>query len=168
MAGILRQHLAPRAGRVSLVDLDLPGITLSDIDLSGAEISGSRLTAASFRRVSFAGAQLYMSFLDRASFEACDFTGASVMNCVFGGSLLHDCTFVDCEIVQGNFLGIHGLRTVFDHSNLYGSRFIASVLEAVSMRDCNLTRTTFDAAHRPSVDFHSSNTNEALFQEPLS
>jgi uncharacterized protein YjbI with pentapeptide repeats len=151
-----------------MVDLDLPGISLADADLSGAEIAGCRLTAATFQRVSFTGAQIQMSFLDRAVFSECDFSGAAILNCVFAGSQIHDCIFIDCEIVQANFLGIHGLRTTFDHSNLYGSRFLASVMEKVSMKDCNLTRTFFDAAHRPGVDFHSSNTNEAMFQEPLS
>jgi uncharacterized protein YjbI with pentapeptide repeats len=166
LAGLLRGLLQHPPQR--LVDLDLPGISIADADLRGAEIAGCRLTAATFQRVSFIGAQFQMSFLDRAVFSKCDFSGAAILNCVFAGSQLHDCIFIDCEIVQANFLGIHGLRTVFDHSNLYGSRFLASVLENVSMKDCNLTRTFFDAAHRPAVDFHSSNTNEATFQEPLS
>jgi uncharacterized protein YjbI with pentapeptide repeats len=80
---------------------------------------------------------------------------------------LSGCSFVDCEIVQVNFLGIRCVRTGFDHSNLYGSRFVGSLMEAVSMKDCNLTRTTFDVGHRTAVDFHSSNTNEATFLEPV-
>ena len=60
------------------------------------------------------------------------------------------------------------MRAIFDHSNLYGSRFVASLLESVTMKDCNLMRASFDAAHRTAVDFRSSNTNEATFLELLS
>ena len=68
-------------------------------------------------------------------------------------------------IIQGNFLGIRGVALSFDHSDLYGSRFVGSLLEKVTMRDCNLTRSSFDESHRGVVDFRSSNTNEALFIE---
>ena len=67
--------------------------------------------------------------------------------------------------MQVNFLGIAGSNLRFDHSNLYGSRFTAAVLSAASMRDCNLTRATFDVPHRTGVDFHSSNLSEAVFEE---
>jgi uncharacterized protein YjbI with pentapeptide repeats len=150
-----------------LRDLDLPGIIVSDVDLSAAEISGCRFTAATFLRVKFGGAQIQLSFLDRATFTECDFSGANIQNSVLAGSLLSGCSFVDCEIVQVNFLGIRCVRTGFDHSDLYGSRFVGSLLEQVSMKDCNLTRTTFDVGHRTVVDFHSSNTNEASFLEPV-
>jgi uncharacterized protein YjbI with pentapeptide repeats len=129
------------------------------------EMHGCRLTAATLVRVKLAGAQIHLSFLDRATIVACDATGATFQNAVFAGSELVDSTFVECEIVQSNFLGIHAVRTRFDHSNLYGSRFIGSVLEEVSMRDCSLMRALFDAGHRASVDFTTSNTNEALFLE---
>ncbi len=69
------------------------------------------------------------------------------------------------ELVQVNYLGIRGVRTVFDHSNLYGSRFVGSWLEKVSMRDCNLKRAFFDLSHRQTVDFRTSNTEEASFLE---
>ena len=88
-----------------------------------------------------------------------------MQNSVFAGSRLARCAFQDSEIIQVNFLGIQGERIRFDHSNLYGSRFIGAVLESVSMRDCNLTRTFFDIQHRGTVDFHSSNTAEAVFQD---
>ena len=163
-------HVATFFGRPGerrpLVDLDLPGIRIEDADLSGAEISGCRLTAGTFVRVSFRGAQIALSFLDRATFEDCDVSGASLVNVVMAGSTMTDCSFADGEIAHVNFLGIHAMRTGFDHSNLYGSRFIGALLEEVSMKDCNCTRAWFDAAHRDAVDFRSSNTNEALFQEP--
>jgi uncharacterized protein YjbI with pentapeptide repeats len=149
-----------------LRDLDLPGIIMKDVDLSGADISGCRFTAATFHRVKLGGAQIQLSFLDRATFTECDFSGANIHNSVLAGSLITGCTFVDCEIVQVNFLGVRCVQTGFDHSDLYGSRFVASLMEQVSMKDCNLTRTTFDAGHRATVDFRSSNTNEAAFLEP--
>jgi uncharacterized protein YjbI with pentapeptide repeats len=157
--------MAPRNGRIVLEDLDLAGVRLQDLDLSGALVSGCRLTASTFLRVKLAGCQVSLSFLDRATFEDCDFSGASVQNSVFAGSRLAGCSFEDCEIVQVNFLGIQAERVRFDHSNLYGSRFIGALLVSVSMRDCNLTRTYFDLPHRDGVDYRSSNTNEALFQE---
>jgi uncharacterized protein YjbI with pentapeptide repeats len=170
-------HLPDAAGHVAsffrrtdaaptLRDLDLTGILLEEADLGGAEIGGCRFTAATFRRVSFRGAQIALSFLDRATFDHCDFSGASLLNVVIAGSQLEDCSFVESEVVQVNFLGVSAVRTAFDHSNLYGSRFIGSVLEGVSMKDCNCTRASFDAAHRGVVDFRSSNTNEAYFQGP--
>jgi uncharacterized protein YjbI with pentapeptide repeats len=165
--GLLRSLPREKPARTIFADLDLAGVTLTDLPLDGAEIGGCRFTAATFERVSFCGAQLSLSFFDRGTFIGCDFSGATIMNCVFAGSELRDCRFEDCEIVQVNFLGIHGRRTPFDHSNLYGSRFVGSVLEEVSMRDCNLTRTFFDASHQAVVDFRSSNTAEAAFQEPL-
>jgi uncharacterized protein YjbI with pentapeptide repeats len=161
--GLLRSLGSPAALR----DLDLPGIILTDVDLSAAEISGCRFTAATFLRVKFGGAQIQLSFLDRATFTECDFSGANIQNSVLAGSMLTGCSFVDCEIVQANFLGIRCVRTGFDHSDLYGSRFVGSLMEQVSMKDCNLTRTTFDEGHRTGVDFRSSNTNEAVFLEPV-
>jgi uncharacterized protein YjbI with pentapeptide repeats len=163
------QHVAAllqrKDGALSLRDLDLVGVRVEDADLSGADISGCRLTAATFVRVSFKSARIDLSFLDRAVFEDCDFSQGVMQNSVFAGSRLRNCSFQDSEIVQVNFLGIQGEGVRFDHSNLYGSRFIGAVLESVTMRDCNLTRTFFDAGHRNAVDFHSSNTNEAAFQE---
>jgi uncharacterized protein YjbI with pentapeptide repeats len=161
VAGLVRRV----GGNVILRDLDLAGIRLEDVDLSHAEISGCRLTAATFVRVKLASARIHLSFLDRATFEDCDFSQAVMQNSVFAGSRLLGCDLQDSEIVQVNFLGIQGTRIRFDHSNLYGSRFIGAVLESVSMRDCNLTRTFFDLPHRDAVDFHSSNTAEAVFQE---
>lgn len=163
VAGIL----GPDGGGRVLRDLDLAGIRLEDSNLAGAEITGCRLTAATFVRVTFASARIHLSFLDRATFEDCDFSGAVMQNSVFAGSRLVGCGFQDSEIIQVNFLGIQGTRIRFDHSNLYGSRFIGAVLESVSMRDCNLTRTFFDPVHRDGVDFRSSNTAEAVFQELL-
>jgi uncharacterized protein YjbI with pentapeptide repeats len=160
--------LQRKGGELILRDLDLPGIRMEDADLSRADISGCRLTAATFVRVKLSLARIYLSFLDRATFEDCDFSGAALQNSVFAGSRLLGCSFQDCEIVQVNFLGIQGERVRFDHSNLYGSRFIGAILEEVSIRDCNLTRTYFDFPHKSAVDFHSSNTNEAVFQEPPS
>lgn len=165
----LEQHVAAllqrRNGEINLRDLDLAGVRIEDADLSGADISGCRLTAATFVRVNLTSARIHLSFLDRATFEDCDFSKTFMQNSVFAGSRLLGCSFQDSEIVQVNFLGIHGERIRFDHSNLYGSRFIGSVLASVSMRDCNLTRTFFDQPHRDAIDFHSSNTNEAVFQE---
>jgi uncharacterized protein YjbI with pentapeptide repeats len=157
-----------KEGGLVLHDLDLPGIRIQDVDLSHAEISGCRLTAATFVRVKLSQALISLSFLDRATFEECDFSGAALQNSVMAGSRLTGCSFQDCEVVQVSFLGIKGERVRFDHSNLYGSRFIGALLETVSMRDCNLTRTYFDFPHRKAIDFHSSNTNEAQFMEPLS
>jgi uncharacterized protein YjbI with pentapeptide repeats len=162
----VRTLLRPREGRIVLEDLDLPGVRIEDADLSRAVISGCRLTAATLVRVKLAGAQILLSFLDRAGIEDCDFSGATLQNSVLAGSQLIGCSFEDCEIVQVNFLGIEGERLRFDHSNLYGSRFIGAVLGSVSMRDCNLTRAAFDLMHRDLIDFHSSNTAEATFQEP--
>jgi len=90
-----------------------------------------------------------------------------MQNSVYAGSTISGCSFVDSEIVQVNFLGVRCVRTRFDHSDLYGSRFVGSIMEVVSMKDCNLTRTTFDEGHRTVVDFHSSNTNETIFLEPV-
>ncbi len=148
-----------------LRDLDLAGITIQDEDLSGLQISGCRLTAATLTRVKLAGAFIQLSFLDRATLRECDVTRVSIINAVFAGSRVENCPFEDSEIIQGNFLGIRGVAVSFDHSDLYGSRFIGSWLDKVSMRDCNLTRAHFDSAHRAVVDFHMSNTNEALFIE---
>ena len=159
--GLLRSLGSP----ASLDDLDLPGVIVSDVDLSAAEISGCRFTAATFLRVRFSGAQVHLSFLDRATFTDCDFSGANIKNSVLAGSTVTGCSFTDCEIVQVNFLGIRCERSIFDHSDLYGSRFVGSLMEGVSMKDCNLTRTTFDAGHRTAVDFRSSNINEATFLE---
>jgi uncharacterized protein YjbI with pentapeptide repeats len=164
VAGLLER----KGGELILRDLDLPGVRIEDADLSRADISGCRLTAATFVRVKLSAARLSLSFLDRATFEDCDFSGAALQNSVFAGSRLTRCSFQDCEIIQVNFLGIKGDCVQFDHSNLYGSRFIGALLEMVSMRDCNLTRTYFDLPHKAAIDFHSSNTNEAVFQEPLS
>jgi len=161
VAALLRRE----SGEICLRDLDLPGIRIEDADLSGADISGCRLTAVTFVRVKLSSARIHLSFLDRATFEDCDFSETVIQNSVFAGSRLLGCSFQDSEIVQVNFLGIQGERTRFDHSNLYGSRFIAAVLESVSMRDCNLTRAYFDRPHRDAVDFGSSNTNEAVFLE---
>jgi len=157
--------LQPRDGAIVLRDMDLPGVQLEDVDLSGADISGCRLTAATFVRVKLSSAQIRLSFLDRATFEDCDFGGSVLLNSVFAGSRLFGCSFENCEIIQVNFLGIHGETLKFDHSNLYGTRFIGAYLTGVSMRDCNLTRTFFDMPHKDTVDFRSSNTNEAAFQE---
>jgi fluoroquinolone resistance protein len=164
--GHVRALLRSFGSPASLRDLDLPGIIVSDADLSAAEISGCRFTAATFLRVKFTGAQITLSFLDRATFTECDFSGASIQNSVVAGSSVTGCSFMNCEIVQVNFLGIRCVHTGFDHSDLYGSRFVGSLMEVVSMKDCNLTRTTFDESHRTAVDFHSSNTNEATFVEP--
>ena len=161
--GLLRSLGSP----ASLHDLDLPGIIISDVDLGAAEISGCRFTAATFLRVTFNRAQIQLSFLDRATFTECDFSGANIKNSVLAGSTVTGCSFVDCEIVQVNFLGIRCERTGFDHSDLYGSRFVGSLMQEVSMKDCNLTRTTFDEVHRTAVDFRSSNINEATFLEPM-
>jgi uncharacterized protein YjbI with pentapeptide repeats len=165
-AGHVASLFTPRDGPLTLRDLDLPGIRIEDADLGRAEISGCRFTAATFLRVSFRNAQIALSFLDRATFDHCDFSGASLLNVVMAGSQIEDCSFVDSEVVQVNFLGISASRTAFDHSNLYGSRFIGSLLEGISMKDCNCTRAFFDESHRAVVDFRSSNTNEAYFQGP--
>ncbi len=156
-----------RAARsvAGLRDLDLTGATLENEDLGGMEISGCRLTAASFTRVRFCAAVIQLSFLDRANLRDCDFSGVNIQNSVFAGSTIERCRFADSEIIQANFLGISGTDISFDHSDLYGSRFIGSWLEKVSMRDCNLTRAHFDSAHRGVVDFHLSNINEAVFIE---
>jgi len=148
-----------------LRDLDLAGAHIEDMDLSGVQMHGCRLTAATLARVALRGAQIHLSFLDRATFESCDATGGNYLNSVFAGCELVDCIFAESEIVQCNFLGIRAVRTRFDHSNLYGSRFVGSILEEVSMRDCSLMRTLFDAGHRAAVDFKSSNPNEAVFLE---
>lgn len=149
----------------SLRDMDLVGITVVDADLSGVEISGCRLTAASLTRVVFTRSSIQLTFFDRASIRECSFSGSTIINSVFGGSLLEECSFEDCELVQGNFLGIRGIGVRFDHSNLYGSRFVGAWLERVSMKDCNVTRVHFDAAHRAAVELRSSNTAEAVFLE---
>jgi len=167
VAAHVQRLIAGTGGRIVLRDLDLTGIRLTDTNFTDAELTGCRFTAATFVGVTFRDAQIHLSFLDRATFEHCDFTGATLQNAVCAGSEFLDCTFCDCEVVQTNFLGIHGVGTSFDHSNLYGSRFVGSVLERVSMRDCNLTRAYFDLPHRESVDFRSSNTNEAVYVEPL-
>jgi uncharacterized protein YjbI with pentapeptide repeats len=164
-AELVARLLQPRHGALILKDLDLPGVRIQDLDLSSADISGCRLTAATFVRVKLSSAQVHLSFLDRATFEDCDFSGSVMQNSVFAGSRLLRCSFQECEIVQVNFLGVQGESLKFDHSNLYGSRFIGALLQEVSMRDCNLTRTFFDIPHRDSIDFRSSNTNEAVFQE---
>ncbi len=158
----VRSILQP--GRV-VRDLDLAGARIEDVDLSGVQLYGCRLTAATMARVILRGAQIHLSFLDRATFTSCDATGGNFLNSVFAGCELLDCTFAECEIVQCNFLGIRAVRTQFDHSNLYGSRFVGSILQEVGMRDCSLMRTLFDAGHRAIVDFRSSNPNEAVFLE---
>ena len=165
--GHVRALLRSLGSPASLRDLDLPGTIISDADLSAAEISGCRFTAATFLRVKFGGAHMQLSFLDRATFTDCDFSGANMQNSVLAGSTVTRCNFVDCELVQVNFLGIRCVRTSFDHSDLYASRFVGSLMEGVSMKDCNLTRTTFDESHRTVVDFRTSNTNEAMFLEPV-
>jgi uncharacterized protein YjbI with pentapeptide repeats len=161
----VKEILRAARSAASLRDLDLTGAIFEDEDLGGMEISGCRLTAASFTRVRFCGAFIQLSFLDRATLRDCDFSGVGVQNAVFAGSTIEGCRFTDSEIILGNFLGISGTDIAFDHSDLYGSRFIGSWLEKVSMRDCNLTRAHFDSAHRAIVDFHLSNTNEAVFIE---
>ncbi len=164
-AAHLRELL--REARISsgLRDLDLTGITLIDEDLAGLEIAGCRLTACTLTRVRLRGAAIQLSFLDRATIRECDFSQANIVNSVFAGSRIEGCAFTDSEIIQTNFLGISGSAVSFDHSDLYGSRFIGSVFERASMRDCNLMRAHFDAAHQTTVDFHLSNTNEAVFIE---
>jgi len=147
-------------------DLDLVGIAVEDEDLSGIEISGCRLTAATLTRVRFSHAAIHLSFLDRATLRVCDFSRVNIVNSVLAGSQIEKCIFTDSEIIQGNFLGISGVSVTFDHSDLYGCRFIGSWMEKVSMRDCNLTRAHFDSTHRAVIDFHLSNTNEAVFLEP--
>jgi len=146
-------------------DLDLAGITLEDEDLSGIDISGCRLTAANFARVRFSRTKIYLSFLDRTAMLECDFSGVNIVNSVLAGSRIENCPFTDSEIIQGNFLGISGVSVTFDHSDLYGCRFIGSWMKNVSMRDCNVTRAYFDSSHRTVIDFHLSNTNEAVFLE---
>jgi uncharacterized protein YjbI with pentapeptide repeats len=165
VTGHVKEILRIARGSSALRDLDLAGATLVDEDLSGLEISGCRLTAASFTRVRFAHASFQLSFLDRATLRECDLSGVNILNAVFAGSAIEYCPFTDSEIMQGNFLGIRGIGLSFDHSDLYGSRFIGSWLENISMRDCNLTRAHFDSAHRAVIDFHLSNTNEAVFIE---
>lgn len=164
-AAHVKKILSAARSSSGLHDLDLAGITIQDEDLSGLQISGCRLTAASLTRVKLAGALILLSFLDRATLRDCDVMHASIVNAVFAGSRVENCPFEDSEIILGNFLGIRGVAVSFDHSDLYGSRFIGSWLERVSMKDCNLTRAHFDAAHRAVVDFHMSNTNEAVFIE---
>jgi len=156
-----------RVGRSAsgLRDLDLAGITLQDEDLRGIEISGCRLTAASLTRVRLSEAAIQLSFLDRATLKECDLSGTNLLNAVFAGSHMESCQLTDSEIIQCNFLGISGIAVAFDHSDLYGSRFVGAWLDNVSMRDCNLTRVHFDTAHRATVDFRMSNTNEAIFIE---
>ena len=110
-------------------------------------------------------ASLNLTFLDRATLRECDFSGVSFLNAVLAGSRIESCPFTSSEIIQSNFLGITGVSVSFDHSDLYGSRFVGSWLEKVSMRDCNLTRAYFDSAHRAVIDFHLSNTGEAVFIE---
>ncbi len=164
-AAHVRGLLVPVDGRIILADLDLAGIGLADLDLSGCQLTGCRLTASTLQRVKLSGASIQLCFLDRATILDCDFSGATILNTVFAGSKMEGCKLSDCEVIQVNFLGIRGVRTLFDHSNLYGSRFVGSWLENVSMRDCNLKRASFDLAHRQVVDFRSSNVDEASFLE---
>ena len=122
-------------------------------DLSGAVLERVRLSCSIFQLV----------FLDGAVLTDCNFSGAKIRSALFADSRIEGCTFTDCDLVLCNLMGVRCGGTVFDHSNLYGSRFIGARFEKVSMRDCNLTRTFFTRGQEADIDFRSSNTNEAIF-----
>lgn len=147
-----------------LSDYDISGITLSDIDLSAVHFSGCNLSEIHLERVTLKKAIFHLVFCDSAGIVGSDFSGSNIKNSVFAGSLIEDSLFSDCDILQCSFLGVRCRAVVFDHSNLYSSRFLGGSFQEVGMKDCNLTRARFNR-NVSGVDFRSSNTNEASFVE---
>lgn len=150
----------------SLTDYDISGVTINDLDVEGVQITGSNLCGVRFERVAMKKAVFHLVFCDSAAFLGCDFSASTIQNSVFAGSLIENCRFSDCELLQCNFMGVRCRTTVYDHSNLYASRFIASSFVDVGMKDCNLTRVRFDGSVS-GIDFRSSNTNEAAFGQEV-
>jgi uncharacterized protein YjbI with pentapeptide repeats len=93
-----------------------------------------------------------------------DFTGSTIQNSIFAAALIEEASFSESDLLQCNFMGARLRKTLFDHSNLYGSRFIGASFDEVGMRDCNMKRVCFSRG-ATGVDFRASNTNEALFVE---
>ena len=130
---------------------------------SRAEIAGCRLTAATFTRVKLSAAFIQLSFLDRATFGSA-ISPRKHHQLRLRGFPRGNCPFEDCEIIQVNFLGIRGDAVSFDHSNLYGSRFIGSCWKGEHAGLQPHARVLRFSSQR-SGDFHMSNTSEAPFIE---
>jgi uncharacterized protein YjbI with pentapeptide repeats len=147
-----------------IVDYDIAGIFLREVDLSGVQITACNLKGVRLYGAVLKRSVLKLVFSDRMEMSGCDFSGSTLQNSVFAGSLVEDCIFEDCDLLQCNFMGVIARRSSFSHSNLYASRFIGGEFDSVTMKDCSLTRTRFNADVR-GIDFHSSNLNEARFVE---
>ena len=63
--------------------------------------------------------------------------------------------------------GIQCRETLFNESDLYASRFIASSLSRVGFKDCNLKQVRFEHAQISEVDFRYSNTEDATFEKKV-
>jgi uncharacterized protein YjbI with pentapeptide repeats len=83
---------------------------------------------------------------------------------VFAGARIENCDFSGSDIVRCNLCGVQCADTLFDESDLYASRFIASSLNRVGLKDCNLKQARFEHARVSEADFRYSNTEDAFFE----
>ncbi len=152
------------AGGTPLLGYDISGIDLSGLEAPGARMVGCNVSGVLLENARMPGADFQLVFMDRAELRGADFSGCSIQNSVFAAALIEESTFMESDILLCNFMGAKLRGTRFDHSNLYGSRFIGAAFDAVGMKDCNMTRAYFTRG-AAGVDFRASNTNEAVFVE---
>ncbi len=110
----------------TLADMNLSFIELSELDLSGKNINRCILSHAGIQRVNLNNTRIRLLFVDFARISNCSFLASNIHNAVFAGSEIEACDFSGSDILHCNFCGVRCRETLFNESDLYASRFIAS------------------------------------------
>jgi uncharacterized protein YjbI with pentapeptide repeats len=153
------------AKRRIIKDLNAPGLHFESVDFSHRQFFGCNFNEASFDMCLFTGSLMRMVFFDFSRFENCDFSKTDMQFLSFAGCRFVNCTFEGSELVHLNYGGSVIKGCTFNNSNLYNSRFISTDVFHTDFVNCNLKKTNFIRLKQEQVNYKSSNTAEAIFEE---
>lgn len=143
-----------REGDVTLRNLDLRGVDVSDADFSGVIIKGTSFEGADISRASFRDAQMEGICLNSVMAMDVDFSGANLARCHFkGAKLLGSGPLQRDGRGEIDFTAANLRQAVLDGAYTRNAVFTAADMFAASLKGCEFENTRFNHANLTKANF---------------
>jgi uncharacterized protein YjbI with pentapeptide repeats len=135
----------------------IPSFDLSAAVLDGVTFNGSELSGILFSNLSMRGAHFDLFEKDYESKQT------SLTECIFEGSQMEGCTFIEANIDRSDFTDAILTNTTFENCFLHTNIFRNANLENVKLLNCELEIIDFVGANLRGVDFSKSTFKKVDF-----
>lgn len=141
----------------SLRNVVLDAADLTDVILDGAIMTGARFDHAVMTGIKLRGCDLRETRFVHAMFVDVDLRSANFANCVVENATFYRCTLDGASFLQANLRGIR----LFPPCSFVGANFRGALIDAATLRECDLSMADFSGATLNSADLSKAILRDA-------